>query len=78
MDQSPNDSLLLLQVSIAANGITFLVLAGVVTERKEAEQAISLPASIVEPTDDAVIGRTLDGIILTWNKGAEQLYRIFG
>jgi PAS domain S-box-containing protein len=74
VDQSPNDSLLLLQVSIAANGITFLVLAAVVAERKEAEQAISLLASIVESTDDAVIGRTLDGIILTWNKGAEQLY----
>src|SRR5882724_11584133 len=74
VDQSPNDSLLLLQVSIAANGITFLVLAGVVAERKDAEQAISLLASIVESTDDAVIGRTLDGIILTWNKGAERLY----
>jgi len=74
VDQSPNDSLLLLQVSIAANGITFLVLAGVVAERKEAEQAISLLASIVESTDDAVIGRTLDGIILTWNNGAERLY----
>ena len=74
VDQSPNDALLLLQVSIAANGITFLALAGVVAERKEAEQAISLLASIVESTDDAVIGTTSEGIILTWNKGAERLY----
>ena len=72
--QSPNDSLLLLQVAVAANGITFLVLAGVVAERKAAEQAISFVASIVESTDDAVIGRTLDGIILSWNKGAERIY----
>ena len=74
VDQSPNDSLLLLQVSVAANGIAFLVLAGVVAERKGAEHAISLLASIVESTDDAVLGRTLDGTILTWNKGAERLY----
>ncbi|MFY9607182.1 MAG: MASE1 domain-containing protein [Blastocatellia bacterium] len=72
--QSPNDSLLLLQVSVAANGITFLVLAGVVAERKRAEQAVFFPASIVESTDDAVIGKTLDGTILSWNQGAERLY----
>lgn len=74
VDQNPNDSLLLLQVSVAANGITFLVLAGVVAERKGAERAISFLASIVESTDDAVIGKTLDGTILTWNGGAERLY----
>src|SRR5262252_3013657 len=32
--QTPNDSLLLLQVSVAANGIAFLSLAGAVAERK--------------------------------------------
>ena len=74
VDQSPNDSLLLLQVSVAANGITFLVLAGVVAERKAAEQALTFLASIVESTDDAVIGKTLDGTILSWNEGAERLY----
>jgi len=72
--QSPNDSLLLLQVSVAANGITFLVLAGLVAERKRAEQALSFSASIVESTDDAVMGKDLNGTILSWNKGAEHLY----
>jgi PAS domain S-box-containing protein len=72
--QNPNEALLLLQVSIAANGITFLVLAGARAERKTAEQAITFLASIVESTEDAVIGTTLDGIILSWNKGAEALY----
>jgi PAS domain S-box-containing protein len=72
--QSPNDSLLLLQVAVAANGITFLVLAGAVAERKDAEQAVSFLASIVESTDDAVIGTTLDGSVLSWNDGAERLY----
>ena len=74
VDQSPNDSLLLLQVAVAANGITFLVLAGVVAERKTAEQAVSFMASIVESTEDAVIGSTLDGTIVSWNHGAERLY----
>ncbi|HSF24329.1 MAG TPA: PAS domain S-box protein, partial [Blastocatellia bacterium] len=72
--QSPNDSLLLLQISVATNGITFLILAGVVAERKRAEQAVFFPASIVESTHDAVIGKTLDGRVLSWNKGAERLY----
>ena len=72
--QNPNDALLLLQVSVAANAITFLSLSGAIAERKVAEQEIALLASIVESTDESVIGRTLDGTILSWNKGAEQLY----
>ena len=74
VDQSPNNSLLLLQVAVAANGITFLVLAGVVAERKTAEQTVYFLASIVESTEDAVIGSTLDGTIVSWNRGAERLY----
>ncbi len=31
-------------------------------------------ASMVESSNDAVIGKTLDGIITDWNSGAEQLY----
>jgi PAS domain S-box-containing protein len=74
VDQNPNDSLLLLQVSVAANGIAFLVLAGVLAERKGAEQAVSFLASIVESTEDAVIGKALDGTIRSWNGGAVRLY----
>jgi PAS domain S-box-containing protein len=31
-------------------------------------------AAIVDSTDDAVIGKTLDGTIISWNKGAQRIY----
>ena len=45
-----------------------------VTERRAAEAARQFLAAIVESTDAAVVGSTLDGKILTWNRGAEKLY----
>jgi PAS domain S-box-containing protein len=44
-----------------------------ITERKRIEEAISLLASIVASSDDAIIGKTLDGIILSWNYGAQKM-----
>ncbi len=31
-------------------------------------------AAIVRDSDDAILGKTLDGIITSWNKGAERIY----
>ena len=45
-----------------------------ITERKRAEEKIQILANAVESSDDAIITQSLDGIITSWNKGAEQVY----
>jgi len=45
-----------------------------ITERKKAEEKIRNLANIVESSDDAIITESLDYIITSWNKGAEQVY----
>lgn len=45
-----------------------------VTSRKQAEESSRWLATLVESSDDAVIGKTLDGVVLSWNRGAEKIY----
>jgi sigma-B regulation protein RsbU (phosphoserine phosphatase) len=42
--------------------------------RRQAEAVATYLASIVQSCDDAIVGKTLDGIVVSWNAGAERMY----
>ena len=49
-----------------------------ITKRKLAEAEREKLAAIVASSDDAIVGKTLDGIITSWNTGAQKLYGYTG
>jgi PAS domain S-box-containing protein len=84
---TPFVNAVLLDVFFAVLSVSGMTLAAVITEREQAErererlvrkqaamEARLRLAAIVESSDDAIIGRDMDGMITDWNKGAERLY----
>lgn len=43
-------------------------------KRKKVEEEIKILANAVESSDDAIVTESLEGTIISWNKGAEQIY----
>jgi PAS domain S-box-containing protein len=73
-DGPPNESLLLLQAFLGTMAVMSIMIAAVVAERKRVEAELAHLASIVEFSDDAIVSKTLEGIVTSWNAGAERLY----
>jgi PAS domain S-box-containing protein len=65
-----------LSLSLLKNHPSPLVLAMVedITDKKQAEEARFRHAAIIESSDDAIVSGTLEGIIESWNPGAEKIY----
>ncbi len=45
-----------------------------VMARRRSEETRRLLSSLVESSDDAIVGHDLDGVITTWNRGAERIF----
>ena len=62
-------------LSHLGTGDDVLVIAAVrdVTERIKADQELQQIAAIIRNSDAAIIGRTLDGIVTSWNPTAERM-----
>jgi PAS domain S-box-containing protein len=63
-----------LQRSETGEAIGVIEVTNDITDRLRAEEALQRLADLVESSNDAIIGTSLDGIIDSWNSSAESLF----
>lgn len=61
-------------LGIGMVGLAFFLFGRELAHRQRAEDALRRLAAIVESSDDAILGKTLNGVITSWNAGATHLY----
>src|SRR4029079_8835616 len=61
-------------LGIGMVGLAFILFRRDLANRQRAEEANRRLAAIVECSEDAILRKTLDGIVVSWNAGAERLY----
>ena len=66
--------MMLLLVLVLLSGRLARTLELADAHRQQADSAHARLAMIVESTDDAVISKSMDGAVLTWNVGAEHMF----
>jgi len=64
--------LMIRAVSMSGGG-QFIVYEDI-TDRVSNEKMRALHTSIIDSSDDAIVGKTLEGIVISWNRGAEKMY----
>ena len=59
---------------VISDGLSQSLLDELPALRQKADKATTLLAAIVDSSDDAIVSKNLDGVITSWNKGAQQLF----